>query len=163
MLCLDYGVAFFAHYHLSRFISDDLPNDDVGGAETRNPHPLLMFSSGALSGVFAAVVLYPIDLVRQSTVPKGHSHFSYSTIPFMTIYLGFYFSQPGNRRDKSLSEKLTWAVPATTAAALAELPFDKAKIAMIGSLRTAGAAALIRVPLGTALLLIYDHILSLQR
>ena len=49
----------------------------------------------------------------------------------------------------------------TATAAVAELPFDKAKVSISGgSVRSAAVATALRVPLGAALLLAYDQILS---
>lgn len=151
MFCLDYAVAFFAHCTIASNFSEDV-----------QAHPLFTFPVGAIAGGTAAVLLYPFDIVRQSTVAAGQSHFAFSTIPFMSAYLGIYFLQPRRERHaKSLQDKTVWAVGSCAAAAAVELPFDKAKIAMAGgTLRAAAVANGLRVPLGAALLLAYDQILS---
>lgn len=150
MFCLDFGCAFVVHHLLASRLSD-----------RTQCAPAFTFGSGALAGGVAAVVLYPFDIVRMTTVAAGTSHFAASTIPFMSVYLGVYFLQPRvERRAKPLQHKAGWALAATSAAAAVELPFDRAKIAMAGSLRSAAAASALRVPLGAALLLAYDQILS---
>tara|TARA_B110001452_G_scaffold262573_1_gene262776 strand:- start:682 stop:1182 length:501 start_codon:yes stop_codon:yes gene_type:complete len=151
MFCLDYAVAFVAHYWLASRRSEWLQS-----------HPAFTFSSGAVAGGVAAVVLYPFDIVRMTTVPAGTSHFAFSTMPFMSVYLGLYFLQPREERlRKSLGAKAGWALASTATAAVAELPFDKAKVSISGgSVRSAALATALRVPLGAALLLAYDQILS---
>ena len=151
MFCLDYAAALVAHFALSSQVSEDA-----------QAHPLFTFPAGAIAGGFAAVALYPFDIVRQSTVAPGQSHFAFSTIPFMTCYLGIYFLQPRRERvAKPLQERTLWALGSCSAAAAAELPFDKAKIAMTGgTLRSAAIANGLRVPLGSAILLAYDQIVS---
>ena len=150
MFCLDYACAFFVHSILaSRF-------DD--GTQC---HPVFAFASGGFAGGVAAIALWPFDVVRQTTVAPGTSHFAFSSIPFMSVYLGIYFLQ--HREDrcaKPIGEKAQIAVVATSAAAAAELPFDRAKIAIAGNLRSAALASALRVPLGAGLLLAYDQILS---
>ena len=148
MFCLDYAVAFVAHCSLSSWFSD-----------ATQAHPLFTFSAGAAAGGVAAVALYPFDIVRQTTVAPGTSHFAFSTIPFMSAYLGIYFMQ-SERKSKPLRERAAWALGATSAAAAVEFPFDNAKIAISGSVRSAAIANGLRVPLGAALLLAYDQILT---
>ena len=151
MFCLDYAVAFFAHCSVASNFS-----------ESTQSHPLFTFPAGALAGGIAAVALYPFDIVRQVAVSPGHSSFAFSTIPFMTAYLGMYFLQPhSERRRKPLQEKTLWALGSTSVAAAVELPFDRAKINITGgTLRSAAVANGLRVPLGAALLLAYDQVLS---
>ena len=143
MFCLDFAAAFIVHYQLaSRF-----------GISTQSD-PLFTFTSGALSGATAAVALYPFDIVRQMTVAPGTSHFAFSTIPFMTAYLGIYMMQPqSERRQKPFKNKLAWAVASTTVAAAVEFPFDRAKHSMAGSLRAAAFANAFRIPLGSLMLI----------
>ena len=150
MFCLDYACAFFVHNLLASRFCDDT-----------QCHPVFSFGSGALAGGAAAVALYPFDIVRQSTVAAGTSHFAFSSIPFMGVYLGIYFAQPlHERRAKPFATKAGWALAATSAATAVELPFDRAKIQIVGGLPRAAAASALRVPLGAALLLAYDQILS---
>lgn len=119
MFCADYLLAFVSHFIVSKCYhqSFSAPSSDVG---------LLTFhcSTGLLSGVFASLALYPFDAVRMTTVPKGSSHFAWSSIPFNTAYLGIYFY----KRDKNdLNSKFVWSVISTTTGAIVEFPFDSAK------------------------------------
>ena len=96
MFCLDYAISFVAHYALASRCGDDTASN-----------PLFTFTSGAVAGRIAAIVLYPFAIVRMTTVPAGTSHFAMSTVPFMSVYLGFYFTPPPHeRRDKPLSAKV---------------------------------------------------------
>ena len=151
MFCLDFATAFIAHFAVASRVSDEL-----------QAHPLFSFPAGAAAGGVAAVLLYPFDIVRQTTVAPGSSHFAFSTIPFMSAYLGIYMLQPrAERQNKPLSTRAAWAMGSTAVAAVVELPFDKAKINITGgTLRSAALANALRVPLGAALLLAYDQILS---
>ena len=159
MFCLDYVLAFASHYALCALAVDErglaLPSALLS-------HPLFTAPSGFAAGAAAAVLLWPIDVVRMHSVPAGTSHFAFSTIPFMTVYLGVYFGCQGSaamRRRTPLASKLGYATVATATAALAELPFDQAKIAMSGgTLRRAALANGLRVPLGAGLLVAYDQI-----
>ena len=96
-----------------------------------------------------------------STTPVGTSHFAFGTAPFMSVYLGLYFLQPlTDRQSKPLSHKVGWAVASTASAVAVELPFDKAKISMAGGVRRAALTSGLRIPLGAALLLAYDQIVT---
>ena len=150
MFCLDYAVAFVCHYAMASRCSEALQS-----------HPVFTFSSGAVAGLVAATALFPFDIVRMTTVPAGSSHFAYGTTPFMSALLGIYFMQPAaERQGKALSSKACWALASTSVAVAVELPFDTAKISMTGSARSAAFANGLRVPLGAALLLAYDQILT---
>ena len=150
MFCLDFAAAFIVHYQLASRV-----------AISTQSEPLFAFSSAALSGATAAVALYPFDFVRQMNVAPGTSHFAFSTIPFMTAYLGIYLLQPHNeRREKPFKDKLAWSLASTTVAAAAEFPFDRAKHNMAGGLRAAALTNAIRIPLGSLMLIAYDQILS---
>lgn len=49
---------------------------------------------------------------------------------------------------------------ATSTAVICEFPFDKAKHGIAGNnLKIAAAATILRIPLGSFLLIVYDHIL----
>ena len=150
MFCLDFAAAFIVHYQLaSRF--------DISTQSS----PLFTFTSGFLSGAASAVALYPVDIVRQMTVAPGTSHFAFSTIPFMTAYLGIYLLQPQKeRQQKPFKDKLGWALASTTVAAAVEFPFDRAKHNMAGSFRTAALTNALRIPLGSLMLIAYDQMLS---
>merc|ERR1740117_689861 len=94
-----------------------------------------------------------------TTVPTGTSHFAASTVPFMSVYLGVYFAARPHH-DGSLRSNAGCALASTAAAAAVELPFDRAKIAITGSVRSAALTSALRVPLGAAPLLAYDQVLS---
>jgi hypothetical protein len=150
MFCLDFAAAFIIHYQLASRV-------DV----STQSKPVFAFTSAALSGAAAAVALYPFDVVRQMSVAPGTSHFAFSTIPFMTAYLGIYLLQPHDeRRQKPFKGKLAWSLAATTVAAAVEFPFDKAKHNMVGGFRAAALANALRIPLGSLMLIAYDQILS---
>lgn len=143
MFCLDLAAAFIIHYQLASRV-------DV----STQSKPVFAFTSAALSGAAAAVALYPFDVVRQMSVAPGTSHFAFSTIPFMTAYLGIYLLQPHDeRRQKPLKDKLAWSLAATTVAAAVEFPFDKAKHNMAGGFRAAALANALRIPLGSLMLI----------
>ena len=147
MFCLDFAAAFIVHYQLASRV-----------AISTQSEPLFAFSSAALSGATAAVALYPFDFVRQMNVAP---HFAFSTIPFMTAYLGIYLLQPHNeRREKPFKDKLAWSLASTTVAAAAEFPFDRAKHNMAGGFRAAALTNALRIPLGSLMLIAYDQILS---
>ena len=151
MFCLDYAIAFFAHTFLCKLSLKD--------SSHASGNPLVSFGFGGIAGTAAAVALYPFDIVRQTTVKTGTSHFAFSTIPFMSVYIGVYFSRKV-KKEESFSTKICWATGATTSAAVCELPFDKSKISISGgSMRTAAVTTAMRVPLGALLLVAYDHIL----
>jgi len=150
MFCLDFAAALLVHYQLAMLVHPSTQSS-----------PFFTFPSGAFSGLMAAVMLYPFDLVRQMTVAPGTSHFAHSTVPYMTVYLGLYLLQPqSDRQKKSLPEKLVWAVGATSVAAAVEFPLDQAKHKMAGSMRSAAMANAFRVPFGSLMLIAYDRALT---
>ena len=63
MFCLDYALAFFFHSLLSRFFLDP-------GSPSSSSTTLIHFPLGAISGIAAAVCLYPFDIVRMTTVER---------------------------------------------------------------------------------------------
>ena len=79
--------------------------------------------------------MYPLDFVRQGAIISekvGFRH-SLSTVPYAGLYFGLYFSC--RDRDSTVSQS-AWALLASASACLAEIPFDKAKHAMMGSRKT---------------------------
>jgi hypothetical protein len=50
MFCLDFAVAFVAHYAMASHCSEALQS-----------HPVFTFTTGAIAGAVAAVLLYPVD------------------------------------------------------------------------------------------------------
>ena len=155
MFCLDYALAFFSHSLLSRFFLDP-------GSPSCSSKTLIHFPLGAMSGLTAAVCLYPFDIVRMTTVGKGASHFAFSTIPFMSMYLGVYFIRDSETRMKEpFMNKICWATAATGLAAVVELPFDTAKININGgNLKSAAMTSGMRIPLGALLLIAYDQVVT---
>tara|TARA_B100000780_G_scaffold238802_1_gene180338 strand:+ start:800 stop:1147 length:348 start_codon:yes stop_codon:yes gene_type:complete len=69
MFCLDFAVAFVAHYAMASRISEALQS-----------HPVFTFTSGAVAGAAAAVLLYPVDqrvergLWQATTQPISDEH-----------------------------------------------------------------------------------------
>jgi hypothetical protein len=165
MFCLDFAASFFAHrfFVFATHSAAGYPRADGLGANLALPYALV---SGAVAGTVAAVALYPFDLVRQFTVQPGQSSFAKGTIPFMAVYLGVW-SHWKNRTEADGSEarrtgasRFRLALGATAAATVAELPFDLSKHNISGGLRSALMVSLLRVPLGSLLLLAYDEIAS---
>lgn len=161
MFCLDYAIAFFSHYWLSKMQKKANTLAETQQKQQQSNNGFIHFAIGATSGLAAAVVLYPFDFVRMTTTTASGSHFAFSTIPYMSFYMGIYFSRPTEPEEtQPLATKVVWAVAAAAAASAIELPFDKSKHEMLGSLRNAGLAAALRVPFGALLLLGYDQILE---
>eukprot|EP00964_Phaeocystis_antarctica_P161644 scaffold133536_cov69-Phaeocystis_antarctica.AAC.5 len=69
MFCLDFAVAFVAHYAMASRFSEALQS-----------HPVFTFTSGAVAGAAAAVLLYPVDqrvergLWQATTQPISDEH-----------------------------------------------------------------------------------------
>lgn len=152
MFCLDYACSFAAFAALRSAARDTGFGDVIGS-------PILSIFTGAMSGLFAAVVLYPVDLVRQiALADTAKSSFAVSSIPFTTCYLGLFFGW--HKREASFSEKLGVATVATGLASLAEFPFDYSKHLMAGSRSKAMMFSSLRVPISTLLLLAFDAALT---
>lgn len=85
-------------------------------------------------------MLYPFDVVRQiatstgSSVQPSTSSFGYGTVPFMTLYIGVYFTAieraKAQQQRISLYDRVFFAGGATALAAAAEFPLDKGNLAM---------------------------------
>ena len=133
-----------------------LRNSGLGVEYMQNPG--VTFSVGAVSGACTACCLYPFDIVRMASVSAGRSHFAWSTIPFTSFFLGIYFW----RRDvnRGFSHRFGWALASTGIASAAELPFDYAKLRLMGGIKSAAMASALRVPLGSFMLVAYDHMLN---
>ena len=99
---------------------------------------------GAVSGTFAALVLYPLDFVRQTATSTSRPVFAWSSIPFGACAFGL-FLRPGGA-DKPLSDRAARALGASAVALAAELPLDRAKIALAGGLRNAALVTTFRWP-----------------
>ena len=81
MFCLDYLFSFISHASLVY----------IGVGHENLSKPKYSYSLGAVAGFMSAFGLYPFDLVRQTVLKgTGHTHFAFSSIPFSTLYLGFY-------------------------------------------------------------------------
>ena len=150
MFCLDFAFAFAAHLAMVRALGSE---PDFA----RGKPSAAVLTLGGLAGLASAGLLWPFDLVRMSTVPKGRSSFAFSTVPYMGVYLGTYFSV--RRPEQSFAEKILLAGGAATLGAAAELPFDAAKLSInMGDKRMAAATTAMRVPLAALLLVSYDKI-----
>mmetsp|Transcript_33425 Transcript_33425/g.77116 ORF Transcript_33425/g.77116 Transcript_33425/m.77116 type:complete len:188 (+) Transcript_33425:130-693(+) len=158
MFCLDFAASFFAHRALC-YASHTLfgyPLSDGIAGNLSLPFSLL---TGGVAGTAAAVALYPVDLVRMYSVKPGESHFARGTIPFMTVYLGVWFTfknarcSDGREERRTLGARFCLALGATAAASVAELPLDISKHNISGGLRSAALLGALRVPLGALLLL----------
>merc|ERR1712131_496368 len=86
----------------------------------------------------------------------GFKH-SLSTVPYAGVYFGLYFSF---RNRESTSSQCCWAVASAAAACLAEIPFDKAKHAMMGNRRTMMMVNMLYVPFGALMLVMYDKAMT---
>lgn len=93
------------------------------------------FVSGGAAGLLSACVLFPVDVVRQSAVPKGVSSFAWSSGPFTAVYIGAYFTLCPDRENASLGNRVGCATIATAAACAVELPLDRACVGAIKETR----------------------------
>lgn len=161
MFCLDYAIAFFSHSVLCHLVLSPPPASSTA-KPIKESSSFIHFPLGCAAGVSAACALYPFDIVRMTTVPNGASHFAYSTVPFMSVYLGVYFMRSADRRaSEPFMSKIFWATGATALAAGIELPFDKSKINISGgSMKSAATTTAMRIPLGALLLIAYDQIFT---
>ena len=109
--------------------------------------------------MFGAASVYPLDFVRQGAIISekvGFRH-SLSTVPYAGLYFGLYFSC--RDRDSTASQS-AWALLASASACLAEIPFDKAKHAMMGSRKTMIIVNMLYVPFGALMLVMYDKAMT---
>merc|ERR1739847_254464 len=106
------------------------------------------------SGFFGAAAVYPFDFVRRGVI-KGRASFLHnlSTVPYAATLFGIYFTF---RDERDLRSQCKWALISAFSASLAEAPFDKAKLAMMGSRRTMIFANAMYVPFGAMILVMYD-------
>jgi len=156
MFCLDYALSFALYSALHSWA---VRRKWPGVEDPRRPQLAFSAAAGGFAGLGSALLLYPFDFVRQTSVAKGTSSFALSSIPFTAVYLGVYFSA---RDPDSAASRAGWALAATAGAAAAELPFDHAKLAIAGSGGRAAAMAAARVPLGALLLFAFDGLVSGQ-
>ncbi len=117
MYCLDYALALLAHSQLCRLWP--APRAEERG---RSAAAAFQFAAGGAAGLLAAAVLAPFDVLRQQTVPRGASAVAWSTVPYMSVYLGAFHAlrpasaAPGHTSEKPASTSLASTVLAATAA-----------------------------------------------
>ena len=108
----------------------------------------------------AALSVAPFDFVRKGISTSTSSTVGFSTVFYASAFFGLYFP---NRRPDSLASQCGWAVFSATAAALAELPFDKTKRALMGgSAKTVFMANALYIPFGALILVMYDKAILKQ-
>lgn len=150
MFCADYISSFVYHAILTAGIQNFHQDSKNKNTSTTSffMNPVLI---GALSGFFGAASVYPFDFVRQSQNLKFRH--SLSTIPYSGVFFGVYFL---NRNPNDLKDQCKWAVASSLLACLAEIPFDKAKLSLMGSRKTMMIANGIYVPFSAMMLVMYD-------
>ena len=142
MFCADYITSFLYHSILTAGIKK---------FKIEEKSPLSPFFVGAISGFLGAASVYPFDFVRQSQNLKFYH--SLSTVPYSAAFFGLYFS---NRDSKNLKNQCQWALGSSLSACLAEIPFDKAKLKMMGDRRTMIFANGLYIPFSAMMLVMYD-------
>jgi hypothetical protein len=159
MFCLDFAFAFIVHGMIVKWSQSEgrFMTHSATSTPGVTPGVAWTFGLGAVSGVGSAIALYPFDIVRMSVLEKGKSHFAFSTVPYMSIYLGTYFTLRNERG--TFLEKFALANVSAGLGAVAELPFDQAKLNISGSTRMAIVTSALRIPLAALLLVSYDQIL----
>ena len=104
--------------------------------------------------MFGAVSVYPFDFVRRGVIlGKVSLRHSLSTVPYAGVFFGFYFCC---RDSQYTSSQCKWALVSSLGAAMAEIPFDKAKLTMLGNRRTMVLVSGLYVPFGALMLVMYD-------
>jgi len=156
MFCADYIAAFFYHGALNVFLINS--QSDFLQTKTILSPGGYFFSCGGISGLLAACSIYPFDFVRRGVIvnSKAQLRHGLSTVPYAAVFFGLYFSQ---RNQHSLSSQFLWANLSGVCAMIAEAPFDKAKLAMMGSRKTLLAVNGLYVPFGAMMLVMYDKAL----
>ena len=148
MFCLDYGISFATFLLLTRYKP----------LYKYHNSPFFLFPCAALSGSVSAMVIYPFDIIRQATVPKGKSTFAFSTIPFTSIYLGLYMWQ---RDPSSLVSQCKWAIISTCIANVVEFPLDSSKLSISGgNMYRAITISALKIPMSSFLLVAFDFVLN---
>ena len=108
MFCLDYALALSAHAQLCRLWA-------APSAEERGRSAAFHFAAGGAAGLVAAAVLAPFDVLRQQTVPRGASAVAWSTVPYMSVYLGaFHALRPASALSAQGSERPASSALAST-------------------------------------------------
>ena len=131
MFCADYICSFVFHFG----INYGLFQLQDGKKTTQENYNLNSYFHGACSGLLGALTIHKFDFVRQGAITSNKFSFihSLSTVPYATVFFGLYFHQ---RNPNSLQSQFSWAFASAALASLAEIPFDKAKLDMVGSTRT---------------------------
>jgi len=163
MFCADYIASFVFHGLISVGFLEGSCNGYFGSKFTPertnnmlSPHGQ-SFLIGSLAGLFGASAVFPFDFVRRGVIQgKVKLRHGMSTVPYAGVFFGLYFSC---RNSNSTSSQFGWAFASAFGAALAEIPFDKAKLAMLGSRRTMVFVSGLYVPFGALMLVMYDKAL----
>ena len=111
--------------------------------------------AAAATGFAASLLLHPFDFVRGSFA-ASRSRLPLSTTAFTTVAFGGYWTGRDPRDPRS---RAGWALAAGLAGSLAELPWDRAKTAIVGGGGVGATLALVRAPLGAMLLFAVDEAL----
>jgi len=154
MFCADYISAFLFHGLISIGLIDH--HDKIRNFESLEKNPTYPFLLGGVAGLLGAASVYPFDFVRRGVI-QGKINFSHSlsTVPYAGVFFGLYFSC----RRENTENQVGWALVSTLSACLAEIPFDKAKLAMMGNRRTMLLVNGMYVPFGALMLVMYDKAL----
>jgi len=164
MFCADYIASFVFHglitggllesSYLGYFGNKSSP-DKVAGMLTLPGFPVIV---GSLSGFLGAASVFPFDFVRRGVIAgKLSLRHGLSTVPYAGVFFGLYFSC---RSRDSTSSQCGWALVSSLSACLAEIPFDKAKLSMLGSRRTMLLVSGLYVPFGALMLVMYDKAMT---
>lgn len=152
MFCADWALIFgFGGVALHQLRDAEYSDDALLAA----PAPAAL---GAASGAFAALVLYPLDFVRQTATAApgtaGRPVFAWSSIPFGACAFGLFLRLGG--AEAPLGDRAARALGVSAVALAVELPLDQAKIALAGGLRNAALVTTLRWPFSAALLLAFE-------
>eukprot|EP00088_Acartia_fossae_P042561 TRINITY_DN4471_c0_g1_i1.p1 TRINITY_DN4471_c0_g1~~TRINITY_DN4471_c0_g1_i1.p1 ORF type:complete len:167 (-),score=18.64 TRINITY_DN4471_c0_g1_i1:86-586(-) len=153
MFCADYISSFIFHGLLSLGIIHNQQVQNVKTVENTFAFPVFL---GSLAGFLGAASVFPFDFVRRGVI-QGKIQFrhSLSTVPYSGVFFGLYFCFRGEKT----SSQVPWALASAASACLAEIPFDKAKQAMMGSRRTMLMMNGMYIPFGALMLVMYDKAL----
>ena len=153
MFCADYIASFVHHGLIQLLVHEGILDGErlrraLGSSAAFHP------ACGAAAGVLAAASVYPFDFVRRGVIAGGATFaHSLSVVPYSAAFFGVYFAA---RDATSLRSQCGWAVAATAAAAAVEVPFDRAKMSLMGSRRTMLFVSALYVPFGALMLVMYD-------
>jgi len=159
MFCADYIASFIFHGLVSagvlesshrKYLGQVTP-DMVASVMATPGVPVL---TGSLAGFLGASSVFPFDFVRRGVIQgRVTLRHSLSTVPYAGVFFGLYFSC---RDSTSTASQCKWALAASLSAAMAEIPFDKAKLAMLGNRRTMVLVSGLYAPFGALMLVMYD-------